>query len=590
VEVKPFAIDTVATPPLWCGLRRSAVLEIALYLGVMSAVDFLFLGGSRFWDWGLHPFWPIVILVSAQYGTGEGLFASLCATAALLTGTFPERSMTQDDFEYSLLLIRNPLMWSVASILLGELRKRHKDAAENLQLRLIEVQTQAAELGRSHAHLAQTKEKLELRVAGQLRTSIAMFDAARGVDTLEPHEVVAGVAKIVRAVMNPEKFSLFLLHGAGLERSVEAGWQASDPLANRFTSESPLFREVIGRQRFLCAASAEDHAALQGQGILAGPVAAPGSGDIVGMLKIEKLGFLDLNVSSVQTFRVLCEWIGAAYANALRYQAASAEALVNEETTLYSFSFFKRQTAFLCGLARRVGFDVTMLVLRVENGPALKEEDRLQALLLMSSAVKAVLRTTDMAFDSQRSDVECSIVLPNTSAETAEIVQAKLLAHLSAGSLAEARFAADIHVLYDSRGKQTEATTEIGGFPSMLPDDTWPLFDRFIDALSRRVGFPVSASIFKLSRPLDIEEKPEVSGIVKATILEMGLETALLFDSPVNASFRLLLPGVEEHQALSLPEQVADSVNRALAQRGLDLTVALAMPDLSLENREVLHV
>ena len=48
-------------------------------------------------------------------------------------------------------------------------------------------------------------------------------------------------------------------------------------------------------------------AALMGQGLIAGPLIDPASGKLVGMLKIEEMAFLDLNVSSLQTFKTMAE-------------------------------------------------------------------------------------------------------------------------------------------------------------------------------------------------------------------------------------------------------------------------------------------
>ena len=40
------------------------------------------------------------------------------------------------------------------------------------------------------------------------------------------------------------------------------------------------------------------------------------------MLKVEEMGFLDLSTTSVENFRLLCEWIGTAYAQAHRFESA----------------------------------------------------------------------------------------------------------------------------------------------------------------------------------------------------------------------------------------------------------------------------
>ena len=86
---------TAGRPTTWFGLRKSAVIETVLYLTVALILDYVFFSGNRFWDVAPHPFWPLVLLISAQYGTSEGLFAAALAATALLAGKLPSRNMSQ---------------------------------------------------------------------------------------------------------------------------------------------------------------------------------------------------------------------------------------------------------------------------------------------------------------------------------------------------------------------------------------------------------------------------------------------------------------------------------------------------------------
>jgi polysaccharide biosynthesis protein PelD len=178
----------------------------------------------------------------------------------------------------------------------------------------------------------------------------------------------------------------------------------------------------------------------------------PDTGRIIGMLKIEKLGFLDLTFSNVQTLKVLCQWIGAAYENAVRYQAARSESVVNTETELFAYSFLSRQLSFLTLLARRVGFDLTMIVVRLENPDSLTEEQRILVPRAFSHAASQALRKTDMAFDYQRTGSEFAIVLPAAPVQNAHVVIGKLAGALKeklALEAPDARFSFGVHAIHE---------------------------------------------------------------------------------------------------------------------------------------------
>jgi GGDEF domain-containing protein len=421
------------------GLRRSAVIEIALYLAATIALDYFFLDGSRYRDVSPHPFWPIVVLIAVQYGTGEALLAATATSVALLAGNLPEQSISQDSYDYLVLLVREPVMWFVAAIVVGELRMRHVHERNQLQHDLSAALKREEDISAAYRRVSSLKDNLEARVAGQVRTAITMYEAVRSMERHDPNEVLLGVMDIVRAVMNPDKFSLYLLREDVLEISIGEGWTSEDSLSRVFRTDSRLFQEVIGRQRVVCAVNPEDERVLAKEGVLAGPLMDRETGSVIGMLKIERMGFFELHFSNVQTFRVLCDWIADAYVNARRFQIAESESFLNSKTHLYSYAFFERQTQYVQHLARRIGFDLSILFLRIENDSDLTEQKRLSIPPAINSAVAKVLRQTDLAFDYRRGGYQFCLILPNTPERHARLVGDRLVAEL-AGLIPEARF------------------------------------------------------------------------------------------------------------------------------------------------------
>jgi GGDEF domain-containing protein len=200
-------------------------------------------------------------------------------------------------------------------------------------------------------------------------------------------------------------------------------------------------------------ANPEDERLLAGVGLIAAPIIAPDTGHLAGMLQIEELGFLDLNFSNVQTFKVLCEWIGAAYDNALRYQTARSEGVMNAQTELFAYGFLARQLSLFTLLARRIGFDLTMIVVRLENPSELTDEQQVRVPIAFGQVVSKVLRKSDLAFDYQRTGSEFAVVLPATKAYGAYMVVDKLQDGIKlefAVEAPQARFAFSVHAIHDT--------------------------------------------------------------------------------------------------------------------------------------------
>jgi polysaccharide biosynthesis protein PelD len=311
---------TPSPPRYVAGLRVRALLEIVAVLALALTLDALWGSGTRFAAVSPHPFWIVVVLAAAYYGTREGLAAVVLSAAALLLGNLPLQRLDEDVNAWLLRAALQPLSWCVAALVLGSLNDAFRHRFEALREELAEVRKQLRSITDAYARLQELKQNLEARVAGQLCTVYAMYNASRAIDRQGVGDVLVGVEDLVRTVMNPRKFSLFLVNGARLEAVVNAGWQAGDAFARDLESSEPLFEAIVTKRRFLVVTDPADEPLLRGQGLLAGPLVNEETGAVVGMLKIEAMGFLDLNLSNVQNFRVLCEWVGAALANAQRVE------------------------------------------------------------------------------------------------------------------------------------------------------------------------------------------------------------------------------------------------------------------------------
>jgi hypothetical protein len=324
--------------------KTSPIAETVLFIAAVLVADVIWGPGDRFIHLDPHPFWVIVLFMAVQYGTTEALLATGACTIALLAGNMPAQAFGQSVHDYALQILLDPLLWMAASVLFGELRVRHRLLHnENVDL-LQNAERRVALLSRAHGELTRAKERLETRLAGQLRTATGMIEAARTLETLDPNQVLEGASELVTTALNARAFSLFLLKGDSLVLVAARGWKGERDFAQRYHASAPLFREVVGAQRFVSVATAEGEAVLDRQGLLAGPLIHPHTGKLLGMLKVEDLSFLDFNLSVVHTFKALCGWIAAAYANAITHSEGRIE---DEKTQLFGMKYLDRQMEYM---------------------------------------------------------------------------------------------------------------------------------------------------------------------------------------------------------------------------------------------------
>ncbi len=573
-------------PVLVLGLRQAAMIELAVFLGGLLILDLIAFSGDRFWFVAPHPFWAVVVLIAMQYGTNEGLVAAVACAGALLLGNIPDQSIDQDTYEFIYEVAFRPALWLGCAVLLGELRMRHLNTERKLRKDLAGSREREETIADAYASLKRVQEKLEVRVASELRTVVSTYKAATELQNQTPGGVLLGAIDLVEAVLNPSKFSLFTINNGILEASLQNGWEAGDRYLTAIKSEHRLFQAVVGEQRFLSAGVPEDDKILAGQALLAGPLFIGGSGEVVGMMKIEDMGFGDLNFTAVENFKVICELMSTALGNARQADRMQRQPALATDSTLHSETFFARQTAFLSALARRVGFPVTVLLLRVENPEDLTPEQIQDMPGVLRDVTSHALRTTDMAFEYRRSEWEYAIVLPNTPRENARAVAAKLRAAVNRKLGLRKRglklsIGAEAIVRYEDDSQVHTGIASIGEY--LRQSD-------YLVALARRSGFDLSLMRVHLRvvGPLSPELRAAAPDALTSALRDVMNPTDLAFSlQRSNLSLAVLMPGIPLDLARTQTDALLRKFTRKLGVRTTSIQFTVTTEALVTEKDRV---
>jgi len=417
------------------GLRVSALLETIAFLAAALLLDEWLGAGDRFSDLSPHPFWIIVLLVSTYYGTNEGLAAAaLCAIAAL-AGHVPDQGFNEERTAWLLRVTADPVLWIMAALILGEIRSGQRHRYEALKGEFENSRRQVTAITSAYEMLAEAKRTLEVRIAAQVQTVQSVYRAGRSIDRHRTGDVLAGIPDLVRTIMVPRKFSLFLLDGSTLTVAASEGWRSGDGFLREFDPTSPLFQAVVTRQQLLLISDRSHELTLAGQGILAGPLVHPDTGATFGMLKIDQIGFIGLNPSTVQNFRTLCEWIGSAYANAEHIERLKARHASDPMQQLLPGPSYDGQRAGLCDLAREAEFDACAFYASFlpESGSEIPDEVLVAQAVL--NACGDILSPHNLRFNFRKAGWTFAVLLPGYDPHMADKLAQQFSRHVC-GTLA----------------------------------------------------------------------------------------------------------------------------------------------------------
>jgi hypothetical protein len=560
------------------GIRLSAMVETVLFLGLAVLLDHLYFSGNRFWALEPHPFWLLVALVSVQYGTNEGVFAAAASSIVLLSGKLPVQSIDTDFYEHVLHLGARPLLWLVSAVVLGELRNRHARREIELEQQVGESKKREHGIALAYQELKAAHEKLEINVASELRTVVSIYRAAKTLQNLSVNEVMAGAVNLVSVVLGPEKFSVYTVDGGALALKLKRGWSEEDAYETTIWPDNPLFQTVVVGQRYVSAADTVDERVLGRQGVLAGPLLQGDGGEVVGMLKIERLRFSDLNLTTVENFKVVCELLSTALGNARRYDAAAQQSILSTDSMLLSDAFYARQAAFLAALGKRIGFPVSIMRASIENPQDLSEEQRQSLPGLVRDASVQVLRTTDLAFEFKSGNWQYIVVLPNTPMAQTQIVMDKFrIAILKKLASNVARLTIECEPLVE----QKEGAVHAQALPAV---EEYARQTRFLLALARRARFALSS--IRLSVSVNVQLPPTLRMRLPAALLAAVRENLGDSDLAFNLersglTIAVLMPGSEVSQARTKAQELRTAIARKLGGATGPVTVQAMVEELA---------
>lgn len=304
-------------PHTFCGLRVSACVEIAIFFLVLFFVAIFAGDPINFFTTCPHPYWIIVIMISAQYGTLEGLLAALAATAFYLLGPIPPRDILQEKSLYFYNIAIAPILWFVAAVILGELRMRHIRERDRLRDAAWKAEAREKQIADAYSSLKKIKERLEMRVASEIPTALMLIDSFKELEGKNQKEIIDGIHGLTKALVAPEKSSIYFLEGNELILKNSDGWEEKDEFSKQFSESSPLYQSIVNERRIVFIHTGNDEKTLGKEGVLAVPVIDTDSNRVLGMIKVEMMPFLRLKMAAVESLRVIGEWAGRACARIL---------------------------------------------------------------------------------------------------------------------------------------------------------------------------------------------------------------------------------------------------------------------------------
>lgn len=403
-----------------------AAAELFTIFSLGCGIDALFFQWSGFSAVQPNPWWAVVLVVAWRHGTVYGLFTVALVTLQVWLAQGLINGMEWKSVSLSLGILKEPLAWLVAAVLVGELRR-----AERARFMLLNAQMREAQIGQQHAwDDAELLRKRNEDLLGQLQaqTDVAQFAyrAIRRLERVTAETFGEWMRDVVVGVLHPRSFSVFFVDESGLRRGLVWGGHDDLVIPSNYGKDTTLYREVIEQGRVLCVANPSEAELMEKFGVLAGPIRAGAQGTVIGLIKIESIDFSRLNDHAVASVRMIGEWIGAAVTELRqKNENVATKAIIGDEFT--SNRGTRQPLVLIDGLAKRIGFAVSVIIIELHLLDDLDSDSRHSACTAVARALSE-LRVTDYLLPGDMNEGRYVLVLAKTTEKEAKSVAQRVKA------------------------------------------------------------------------------------------------------------------------------------------------------------------
>lgn len=431
------AIPTPATlaPSAWSKLPTSAYTGSILGLALLVAVNFLwFAGDPGFVDIHPHPYWLVVVPMAARHGFKAGAAGGVLAGLTLLVMQHLAQSQ-QAWFQWPARVeLTLPILFVTGGILLGEIREAQKKRYQALDDDLQRLTAAHDDLRRRYNALNRAKQELDTHIISQEQTLTTVYEAAKGLKSIEEQEIFPAVVQIVVDFLAAEACSVYLLAENRLvlaaSRDPDTGFNRHRELA---VDEGMVQAAVSSRRTVSLNAltPSADFAALAADGIVICVPLLNSKNQVLGVLNIEKLPFIKFNPQTVRLASIIGEWCSSAIENARTYRDTRDKNIADDITGAYTYTYFLKRLQEEFMRARRYGQELSLIAFEIVDFMEMDEGYQQDILTVISLVFKNKLRAVDLYFHDQDAS-RFIVILPGTPLAGARVVNRKMIEEIEA--------------------------------------------------------------------------------------------------------------------------------------------------------------
>jgi GGDEF domain-containing protein len=416
---------------MWEKIKQGIKLPILSEISILSVIGILLslalynykgLGLSLSFSIPLI-FLVLITLVVTRYGMGGGMY-----TASIVTLFYLGMS------NYASIEIRT-LLSTIASffiplLLFSPVYTKNTSRIQELQNELENTIKSQEQLSQECAIIGYLKEDYEKKILLQSAKLSEFYEDALCMQDLSEEPLYDRILDMMMKYLEVEKCSLYLENNGKLELRSFRGYKGEDKPIQEIDAKEDPYNTVFQTKEVLSIS----HEVFQDKDVSILPVYVgllkTSGGKITGIVNIDSISLLKFNRTTRKIFAALCNWASKALENAHLYADCENRRIVNNDTGIYTYPYFKirLEEAFIS--AKSTGTSFSLLMVHIKNWEKIHDRDKPPVIKFVSRVIQQNIRDFDLLSHFENEN-EFSILMPQTGMEEFKTVISSMEKHLN---------------------------------------------------------------------------------------------------------------------------------------------------------------
>ena len=295
-----------------------------MYLAVCLGGYFLNEGDYAFVNVPLHPYLLIIALLGIQYGVTEALGATAVGLVLYLV-KLQGSGLGEGYTPYIL------FSFVATGLLLGLTQESRNRQLRQTRSELEEVRHESERLRQRLQVVTAANTSLNERILGEVSTVQSFSEIARRLSVLEERDLYPALCELCLEFVHATEASVYMLTGAEqLVLTAQKGWSSIPDEDRSVARGRALLWAAVDQQKPVTGIDldgpAPDPAAGGGRlRLICAPIVHPVTGQVMGVVSVDRLPFSQLHANSVSLLGVIARWAGDSLYNAATFREVATQ-------------------------------------------------------------------------------------------------------------------------------------------------------------------------------------------------------------------------------------------------------------------------